>query len=129
MGFDDLARHMASRDGRKKSQVPSTNGDEIVAAAIKADRRMNRTRDLILGPILLVGGLGLGLVIYSALRAAYTTEDPRNAGVEQDLGVLYMGAGFALVGIVAGLLKTIRGLTNRSLIGDAPERVLKNLEP
>ncbi len=92
---------------------------------------MNRTRDLVLGPLLLVGGLGLGLVVYNALRDGFDVEDPRNAGTDilQNRGFLFTAAGFALVAIVAGLLKTIRGLTSRSLIGDAPERVLDNLEP
>ena len=37
MGFDDLARHMASRD---KKLSKATSADELVAEAARADRRM-----------------------------------------------------------------------------------------
>ena len=57
MGFDDLARHMASRDGKKKLGEQAGNADQLVAEAARVDRRMSRQRDLILGPLLLVGGL------------------------------------------------------------------------
>src|SRR5688572_27640767 len=129
MGFEDLAKHMAARDGRKKSQVQATDPDRIVAEALKSDRRMRRTRDLVLGPLLLAGGLGLGLIVYSVLRGGGDTGDPRNAGVEDSGGILLACGGFACVAIIAGLLKTIRGLTSRSLVGDAPERMLEGLDP
>jgi hypothetical protein len=129
MGFEDLAKHMAARDGRKKSSGQATDPDQIVAEAIKSDHRASRTRDLVLGPILLAGGLGLGLVLYSLLRDGVDTADPRNAGPDLHGGFLLTCGGFACIAIIAGLLKTIRGLTSRSVIGDAPERVLERIDP
>jgi hypothetical protein len=129
VGFDDLAKHMAARDGRQKSQARATDPDQIVAEALKSDRRANRTRDLVLGPLLLAGGLGLGLVLYSLLRGGVDTGDPRNAGERPPWGILTVCGGFACIAIIAGLLKTIRGLTSRSVIGDAPERMLDRIDP
>jgi len=122
MGFDDLAKHMAKRDGRKKSQSKTGDADQIVAEAIKADQRLNRTRDLVLGPLLLVGGLGIEVLVYSMLR-----NDSSELVREQSLSYVIMGGVFALGLIIVGLLKTIRGLTRRAPIGDAPEQILDTL--
>src|SRR5262245_44169562 len=129
MGFDDLAKHMAARDGRKKAQAQTTDPDRIVAEAVKSDRRMSRIRDLVLGPLLLVGGLAVGLIVYSAVRGGIDRTDPRNAGTDDFPTLLVAAGGFACVAIIAGLLKTIRGLTRSSLVGDAPERMLEGLDP
>jgi uncharacterized membrane protein len=113
MGFDDLAKHMAARDGRKKVHSASANADQIVTEAIKADQRMNRIRDLVLGPILLVGGLGIEVLVF---KVAAIGADMIGIGV------------LAAVAIIVGLMKTIRGLTSRKLIGDAPEQIMEQLE-
>lgn len=120
MGFDDLAKHMAARDGRKKVHSASADADQIVAEALKADGRMNRIRDLVLGPMLLVGGLGIDVLILSAAASG---------GLDRSM-IRYMiiiGVAAAAATVV-GLMKTIRGLTSRKLIGDAPEQIMKKLE-
>jgi len=75
MAFDDLARHMASRDGKK--QVQPVNLDQFAAETAESNRRLDRTRDLILGPILLVGGLIIlaliGLYLLDAFDPTATT--------------------------------------------------------
>jgi hypothetical protein len=54
MGFDDIARNM--NKGKPAAQV---DPDKIIADAVKADRRMSRTADLILGTLLFAGGAGI----------------------------------------------------------------------
>jgi hypothetical protein len=77
MGFDDLARHMAARDGKKKLSEPVGSADEIMAAAAEADRKMARTRDRVLGLIMLVGGaFGLLLYVLYLFDANDPTPDP-----------------------------------------------------
>ena len=116
MGFDDLARHMAARDGRKKARVESSDPDQIVAEAMKSDRRMSRTRDLVLGPLLLVGGLGIGVLAYGIAASGVV-----------DRTVLACGM-LALGAITAGLMKTISGIAGRSLFEDAPEKLMDKLD-
>jgi O-antigen/teichoic acid export membrane protein len=62
MAFDDLAKHMAARDGRKNAGPVDPH--KIMAEAAEADRRQTRQRNLILGTILVIGGL-IGLVMFA----------------------------------------------------------------
>jgi hypothetical protein len=71
MAFDDLAKHMASRDGRKK---PTGDVDQILADAATADRRMTRTRNLILGALLMAGG---ALVAVLCFLYMFDAVDPK----------------------------------------------------
>jgi hypothetical protein len=111
MAFDDLARHMARRDGKKR-----VDGDasQILADAERADRRMTRTRDLILGTVLLVGG-----ALVAALILVYTfdifdqTPDPQRPP-ETGRVMLPYGLFAAAVGAVfVGLWRVFRGLRGR----------------
>jgi hypothetical protein len=61
MGFDDLARHMAARDGKKAAPVAG-NAKDFIAQAQAENRRLDRRNNLILGAILLVGGIGCGIL-------------------------------------------------------------------
>jgi hypothetical protein len=93
MGFDDLARHMASRDG-KKVDAPS-DAKDFIRRAGEENVRIDRRNNLILGTILLVGGLGVG-----TLALQVSLEDGGRTGM---LG--------ASVGMVAwGLQRLYRGL-------------------
>ena len=56
MGFDDLARHMASRDGKKVKDGQPGDVNTFIAENEEHDRRLQRKRDLILGPVMVVGG-------------------------------------------------------------------------
>lgn len=118
MGFDDLARHMASRDGKKGSSPSS--GEEILAQAAIADRRMSRTRDLILGSILFVGGLAiLGLYVFY-LYGVWHNPPPQDVhqgpnGKSEvtyyySIGLPVLTAGM----IIGGLLQLVRGLRGTS---------------
>ncbi len=107
MAFDDLAKHMAARDGKKKLASPPGDVDQILAAAAAADRRMNRTRDLVLGPLLLIGGLAVGILVWS-VRAA--------GGLDRQMFQFALaGSAFALAAIGLGARKTLRGLRDRSI--------------
>ena len=90
MGFDDLARHMRSVHGGKLSNA--TDPDQMVIEAQKAARAAQRRSDLVLGPMLLVGGVGI-----TALSLT----------VAQEGGGMYVVAGGA---VIAGLAKTARGI-------------------
>ncbi|MBC7977689.1 MAG: hypothetical protein H7138_22150 [Myxococcales bacterium] len=111
MAFDDLARHMASRDRKK---VPVGSAEEVVAQAEKVSRQMSRTRDLILGLILLVGGiiiLGFCVLIYVDAHNP-TSSYLRPSGGPMSIPVYIPLAG--VVAVVAGLVKLVRGLAGRS---------------
>jgi hypothetical protein len=99
VGFDDLAKHMAKRDRRTGST--SRDPDQIVAEAAEADRRMSRTRDLILGPILLVGGLGF-VALFLLARVS------RDAGEAPGYVWSYCVGGITATGV--GARQTWRGL-------------------
>jgi hypothetical protein len=115
MAFDDLARHMASRDGKKKLAAHAGNADQIVADAAKAHRRMSRTRDLILGPILLVGG-AIILVLYLLYILEATDGAPRPERPSGDNLILYSSGLLAVAAgmTISGVVQLVRGLRNRS---------------
>jgi hypothetical protein len=113
MAFDDLAKHMASRDGKRKLGQPVGNPDQIVADAAKADRRMSRTRDLILGPLLVVGGaIVLVLNLLVILDAHNPTPDPLRPPSQGTYPLYFTAA--AAAAVLFGLRQTIRGLRGRS---------------
>jgi len=69
MGFDDLARHMASRDG--KATAAPTDANDFLHRAAEDNRRIDRRNNLILGTILLVAGLIVGvLMVVIMIQAA-----------------------------------------------------------
>ena len=114
MAFDDLARHMASRDGKKVAQTQPAGIDQFMAEAAEADRRMNRKRDLILGPLLLVGGLVMltlfALYLIDALNPTPHAQRPPSG----DSFLVPTGATVAAAGmVIVGVLQTIRGLRGR----------------
>jgi hypothetical protein len=111
MGFDDLARHLASRDGKK---VPVGDADQVVADAQKIARRMGRRSDVILGLVLLVGGLvilGLfGLTVLDLYNSRPSHLRPTNGKEGVPIYIAVAGAG----AVIVGLQKLIRGLAGRS---------------
>jgi hypothetical protein len=115
MAFDDLARHMAARDGKKMAQAQPASIDQFMAEAADADRRMNRKRDLILGPILLVGGLVmLTLFAFYLMDALDPTPNPQRPPSGNSF-LVPTGATVAAAGmVIVGLLQTIRGIRGRS---------------
>jgi len=106
MGFDDLARHMAGRD---KRTLKAASADELVADAAQADRRMARTRDLILGPVLLFGGLALCVLFYLLYSAEMkAVADPHSS--ESTFYYSIGGAALAIGMLIQGSRQTLRGL-------------------
>jgi len=111
MGFDDLARHMAARDKRTLS---TGSADEIVVDAAKANRRMARSRDLILGPLLIVGGI-VGCVFVFLLYKDALFPTPNRLRPPDTTRPLPLGlAVAALIMLGVGARQTIRGLRGRS---------------
>ena len=86
---------MSARDGGKLSKATSVEG--MAAEALAATHAAQRTRNLILGPLLLVGGLIIGVLAYWLVthRQMY-----------------YGGFGFlsAFSALSTGFYKTRRGL-------------------
>jgi hypothetical protein len=113
MGFDDLARHMASRD-KKKLGSQSATADELVAEMAKADRRMDRTRDLVLGPILLLGGLIIG-TLYGLYVLDVLDVLPHPARHQGDFWVRAPGVVVLSVGMmIVGARRLFRGMRSRA---------------
>jgi len=117
MAFDDLARHMAKRDGK---QAPSGDAQQILADAARADQRMSRSRDLILGPIMMVGGLLiLGLYIFY-LYGVFTNpplQDIHEGPGGKPVVTYYYSIPLPIITggmAVLGCLRTIRGIRGRS---------------
>lgn len=110
MGFDDLARHMAGRD--KRTLNTAASADELVADAAQADRRMTRTRDLILGPVLLVGGLVLCVLIYVLYRAEANAVVDRHS-TENTFYYSIGGCVIAIGMVIEGTRQTLRGVRAR----------------
>src|SRR5882724_5693701 len=124
MGFDDLARHMASRDGKKKLVEQVGDADQIVEEAARADRRMSRRRDLILGPLLLVGGIVVLLLNYLVLvDAADPTPNPHRPPSEGPYPIYFTVA--AASAVIIGLRQTIRGATSTVKEAFEPEVTLR----
>lgn len=67
MAFSDVAKRMdKNHGGRVGKALELTDPDQIIAEARKSDRRAQVRSDLILGPILLVGGIGVTALSYMA---------------------------------------------------------------
>jgi hypothetical protein len=120
MAFDDLAKHMASRDRKRLSKAASA--DELVAEVAAADRKMARQRDLILGPLLLLGGV-LAAVFLISLELD-TNGGTTNMGYverKQSLEFLALLSAITLALLGFGIRQTYRGLRNRSHLAPADE--------
>lgn len=106
MAFDDLAKRMGARPG-VGSASGITDPDQIVAEAQSAARRAARTQDLVLGPILLIGGFVV-LVFWYLLVVAKTGRPLRVSWTELK-GMSYVAA--AGVGaLIFGIYKILRGI-------------------
>ena len=114
MAFDDLAKHMAQRDGKRTGTVGSAS--DVIAAAHEANRRADRTRDLILGPLLLVGGAVIAVLAFSIERTGEGTRE------------IIMLSAFALGLVGVGARQTYRGIRNvPPTAGDGVEGTLDRL--
>lgn len=97
MSFEDLAKHMSARDGGKLSQASDPR--QMMVEAGRAKRRHQRTRDLILGPLMLACGI-TGVVMTVAAIAMVS--------VRGGFVIVYYGAILGL--IIGGVKKLIRGI-------------------
>ncbi|GEM_PF-4369607 len=100
MGFDDLARHMASRDG--KATAP-TSANDFIAQAAADNRRIARRNNLVLGTFLLVAGLIGTIAIVAWMIQAHS----------QGGSVRWIGGLFAAgAAVCVGAERLWRGLRN-----------------
>lgn len=112
MSFDDLARHMASRDG--KAVATTADANDFIHRAAEDNRRIERRNNLVLGFILLAGGLVIGaLRVIVLLDPAYQQQilaasSLRRLVVELVPSILWLFATSAAV--IIGLLRLWRGL-------------------
>jgi hypothetical protein len=106
---------MASRDGKKDVAGQPRTAEQIMAEAADAERRLSRKRDLLLGPVLLVGGLVILALIGLYLLDAFsdTPHPQRPPETSNKILVPTGGALFAAGMVITGLLQTIRGLRGR----------------
>jgi hypothetical protein len=99
MGFDDLARHMASRDGT--ATAAPTDANDFIRRAAEDNRRIDPRNNLILGTILLLSGLIVGtLMVVLMIQAA-------------DQGVMVKSVGglfFAGASTIIGAQRISRGV-------------------
>ena len=110
MGFDDLAKRMAERDKKLLGPVP-TNPIQFLVDVSAEQRRTSRTRDLVLGSLLLVGGAVI-LILYVLYLLDATDpsprpgEPPRSNYFVYSIGLTVVAAGM----VITGLLQVVRGL-------------------
>lgn len=116
MGFDDLARHMASRDGKKAKVGQPGDVNTFIAENEEHDRKLQRKRDLILGPVMLVGGAVLltfiGLYLIDALDPKPNPLRPPEQGntIWVPTGIAALSAG----AVIDGLRRIVRGFRGRA---------------
>lgn len=117
MAFEDLARHMAARD--KKRLSAATNAEDMLAEAAVANRRLSRTRDLVLGVLLLASAVASAVMMFLLKTAddASANESERFTAAKWGtvLGVV------ALTALAVGARKTWRGLRGHSHLAPADE--------
>lgn len=106
MAFDDLAKHMAARDGKKKVSSAPLSAEQFLAEEAIADRRRERTRNFVLGSILLIGGAIAWVLFFSA------RSDPRAA--EEGLGRMWMVGAIASGLAIAGFRQVICGIRGKT---------------
>jgi len=113
MAFDDLAKHMAARDGRKKLAAVPLDAEQFVAEEAIADRRRDRTRNLVLGSILLLGGLAAWVLFFFA-----RTDTPRAGDEGVSFHRMWVIGAIASGLAIAGFHQIIRGIRGKP--GSAP---------
>jgi hypothetical protein len=102
MAFEDAAKRMGGKRGRQAGDGATvTDPDQIMADAVKAARRSSKIRDLVLGPILLVGGLVVGALCASTIRQVGIMH------MDRIMDALVVSA---IVAIVVGSQKILRGI-------------------
>jgi hypothetical protein len=84
--------------------------DRMVADAAEAEKRSQRVKDLVLGPLLLVGGIVVGLLMYSTLKQAAAA----TGSMLKTLAMTTYGTKLLLVApvvaTIVGAHKILRGL-------------------
>lgn len=96
MGFDDLAKRMGNSSGGAVGDATGARDpDQIMAEARRAAERSSRISDLILGPMLLLGGAGILALCYL---------------VAKEGGLMYGVAAAGIAAIVVGARKLFRGI-------------------
>lgn len=115
MSFDDLAKRLGGPRGGIGDSSGTRDPDQIMAEAQRAAERSARIRDLVLGPMLLVGGATIAVLWFSVMRQRSAII--HNPGLAEQRSTL-VGLGpmihWILVAAVAGILlgtrKILRGI-------------------
>lgn len=102
MGFDDLARHMKARDGGKLSGY--TDPNLMMVEASERAQSSDRTSNLVLGPLLFVGG-----IVMLALMGLTSLNAYRQGAI-----VIWVAPWvLACIAVIGGAHKTWRGISGR----------------
>jgi hypothetical protein len=123
MAFDDLARHMASRDGRKKVIDGAGDADKILADLGAADvrrkiRAMDPRRDVVIGALILAAGLA-ATALY-VIYILYVTGFAFGAKSSQPMFFYSVPALALSIGaIIVGTQRLVRGLRARDQVARA----------
>lgn len=128
MAFDDLARHMASRDGKKKVIDGAGNADQILAD-LGADhlRRQMRAKDprreILFGALILAAGL-VATALY-VVYILYVTGLAFGAKSAQPMFFYSVPALVIAIGaVIVGAQRLVRGLRAKEQLARA--RVVGN---
>jgi hypothetical protein len=71
MGFEDAAKRMRAQHGKDVGGNPLLiDPERMIADAVEAEKRSQRVKDLVLGPLLVAGGVVVGVLMYSTLMQA-----------------------------------------------------------
>jgi hypothetical protein len=123
MAFDDLARHMAARDGKNKVFEGAGNADKILADLGAADvrrkiRAMDPRREIAIGALILTAGL-VATALY-VIYIVYVTGFGFGAKSPQPLFFYSVPALVLAIGaIIVGTQRLVRGLRARDQVARA----------
>ena len=123
MAFDDLARHMASRDGKKKVFDGAGNADQILADLGAEDvrrkvRAMDPRREIARGLVILLAGV-LATALY-VIYLVYVTGFGFGAKSPQPMFFYSVPLLAISVGaIIVGAQRLIRGMRAREAVARA----------
>jgi hypothetical protein len=111
MGFEDAAKRMRAQHGGDVGGNPLLiDPDRMIADAVEAEKRSQRVKDLVLGPLLLVGGIVVGVLMYSTLRQVVVTTGSLLKALAMTTFLTKLLLVVPVVATIVGAHKILRGL-------------------